>query len=334
MSGTRKRATIRDVAEATGLSISTVSYALRGLQTSKKTQDRVRRAADELGYEADPIARALSSGKTGLIGVLCGSLEDLWQQRFAAGIGRALLAREHHALIMDAAGDPNREAALARKLRDQRVDGLVVCPLDPAAKLWAKLAEAIPVVTVGDALAGGGTCGVLFDNRSGVRLALEHLHALGHRQVALLTSTSESTPDRPSDRRTAEEAARLGLTLSVVPTSHALPSATEAAHRILASPDRPTAVLCLSDSIAYGVYAAAAELNLRIPRDVSVVGYDNHPVSALLTPPLTTVDWDLDRIISAVTDLILAGVEDEHFHKRITQRPSLREGGSTGRPPR
>src|SRR5438132_7782165 len=89
----RKRATLREVAEATGLSQAAVSYALRGMQVSEGTRERVRRAAAELGYEAHPIARALASGRTGMVGVLCGSLEDLWQQQLAAAIGGAVLAR-------------------------------------------------------------------------------------------------------------------------------------------------------------------------------------------------------------------------------------------------
>ena len=82
----RKRATIREVAEVTGLSSAAVSYALRGIQTSEETQERVRRAAAELGYNVDRIARALASGRTGTVGLLFGSLEDLWQQLLGVGI--------------------------------------------------------------------------------------------------------------------------------------------------------------------------------------------------------------------------------------------------------
>ncbi|WP_049574968.1 LacI family DNA-binding transcriptional regulator, partial [Nonomuraea sp. SBT364] len=181
----RKRATIREVAQATGLSPAAVSYALRGLQVSEETMQRVRAAADELGYEADPIARALASGRTGMIGLLCASLEDLWQQSLAVGISRGLREKNRYALILDAVGDPGRERALAQQLRDQRVDGLIVQPLDPAAAFWPELCESLPVVAIGDSLAG--TAGeVVFDNRRGVTLALEHLRALGHRRVGVL----------------------------------------------------------------------------------------------------------------------------------------------------
>ncbi|GAA2572847.1 LacI family DNA-binding transcriptional regulator [Actinomadura fulvescens] len=332
MPSRRKRATIREVAQATGLSPAAVSYALRGIQTSEETQERVRAAAQELGYEAHPIARALASGRTGMVGLLCGSLGDYWQQSLAVGIGRELLARDRYALIVDAGNDPDRERVLARQLRDQRVDGLIVQPLDPSAELWAELAETIPVVSIGDALRGDHSQGeVVFDNRRGVTLALEHLHALGHRRVAVFSPTLASTPDRPADVHVNAEAERLGLTVDLIVAPQSLPEATEVAIRVLAGRDRPSAVFCFSDSIAYGVYAATRELGLAVPGDVAVCGYDSHPMSALLTPPLTTVDWDIDGIVAAAVRLIVEVIDGTPRHRRVVREPALRVRASTGR---
>jgi LacI family transcriptional regulator len=331
----RKRATIREVAKATGLSPAAVSYALRGLQVSEETIERVRQAAAELGYEADPIARALASGRTGMIGLLCGSLEDLWQQGLAVGIGRSLRDKDRYALILDATGDPIRERRLAQQLRDQRVDGLIVNPVDPASPHWADLAEDLPVVSIGDGLRAAQTPGeVVFDNRRGVTLALEHLRDQGHRTIAVLTPTRPSTPDRPADVHVTAEAERLRLDIDVVSAPHALGAATEVARRVLSAQARPSAVFCFADSIAYGVYAAAAELGLAIPRDLSVMGYDDHPVSRLLTPGLTTVNWDLDGIVRAAVRLVVAAVDGTATRRRrIVQAPDLRDRGSVGPPP-
>lgn len=330
----RKRATIRDLAQATGLSPAAVSYALRGVQTSEETQERVRRAADELGYEAHPIARALASGRSGMVGLLCGSLEDLWQQSMAVGIGRGLLARERYALILDAAGDPARELLLAQQLRDQRVDGLIVQPLDPAAPLWQELSDTLPVVSIGDSLRGGRSAGeVIFDNRRGVTLALEHLHALGHRRICVLTPTRPSTPDRPAEVHVNAEAERLGLEVSVVTSPQALADATAVAVEVLSRAAPPTAMFCFSDSIAYGVYAATRELRLAVPGDVSVAGYDDHPMSALVTPPLTSVDWDIEGIVRAAVRLVVGSIEGKTRRRRIVHAPGLRTRDSTGPPP-
>ncbi len=127
-----QRVTLRDVAQESGLSTAAVSYALRGLQVAIETQQRVRDIADRLGYRADPSARALASGKTGNIGVLCGSLEDIWQQSVAAAFGGGLLEQSRHALIVDSSGSPELEETLARQLVDPRVDALIVLSVDDA----------------------------------------------------------------------------------------------------------------------------------------------------------------------------------------------------------
>ena len=186
----------------------------------------MRKVAEDLGYEANPIARALASGRTGMVGILGPSLEDLWQQRWSPQAGRALLARDHFALIVDAGGDPDRQRMLATQLRDQQVDGLIVSPVDPSDGFWAELAESLRVVSIGDARRGAAVVGeVLFDNRTGVRAALEHLHALGHRRIAVLRPPGSPTTDRPAEVFVGAEAERLGLDVLVLtrPTSSRRP---------------------------------------------------------------------------------------------------------------
>ena len=322
----RKRATIREVARVTGLSPAAVSYAMRGIQVAPQTVERVRAAAARLGYEADPIARALASGRTGMIGLLCGSLEDLWQQSLAVGIGRGLREHDRYALILDAVGDPARERELAMQLRDQRVDGILVQPLDPAAPFWPELCSTLPVVAIGDSLRGSAA-EVVFDNRRGVTRALEHLRERGHRRVGVLTPTRPSTPDRPADVHVMAEAGRLGLDIEMASAEHGPAAATRAARELLTRA-RPSAVFCFADSIAYGVYAAARELGLSIPDDVSVLGYDDHPMSGLLTPRLTTVDWNIGGIVRAAVRLMTEAADGRGERRRVVQRPTLCERDS------
>ena len=328
-----KRVTIREVADAAGVSPAAVSYALRGIQVSEETQERVRKVADEMGYEANPIARALASGRTGMIGILGPSLEDLWQQRLVAEAGRALLAHDRYALILDAGGDPARQRALATQLRDQQVDGLILSPVDPSDEFWSEIAESLSVVSIGDALPGRGAAGeVLFDNRSGVRCALEHLHALGHRRIAVLRAPGSPTNDRPAEVYVGSEADRLDVDVSVVSSPYELDEATEVARAVLTSDHRPTAAFCFSDSIAYGVYAAARQLELRIPQDLSVIGYDDHPVSILLAPPLTSFSWDTERLVEVAVGMVLGAIDGHpRRRRRVVIEPALRERASTAR---
>jgi LacI family transcriptional regulator len=329
-----KRVTIREVADAAGLSPAAVSYALRGLQVSEETQERVRKVASDLGYEAHPIARALASGRTGMVGILGPSMEDLWQQRLVAEAGRVLFERERYALILDAGADPERQRILAAQLRDQQVDGLLVSPVDPSDPFWAELSQTLAVVSIGDSLVGGAAAGeVVFDNRRGVRHALEHLHGLGHRRIAVLRPPGSPTQDRPAELFVHSEAQRLGLEVRVVTAPYELGEATELAHGLLSAPGRPTGVFCFSDSIAYGVYAAADQLGVRIPDELSVIGYDDHPISALLSPSLTSFDWDSKRLIEIAVGMLLAAIDgDSTVRRRVVIAPELRDRGSTAPP--
>jgi LacI family transcriptional regulator len=328
----RRRVTLKDVASETGLSPAAVSYALRGVQTSAETQERVRQAAERLGYTGNAVARALARGRTGLVGVLSGSLQDLGEQRFVASLGHGLERRDLHMVVADARGDPARERQLARQLADQLVDGLVVSPLDPSDASWADIGAALPVVTVGDALAGPTVGEVLFDNRAGVSLVLEHLHGLGHRRVAVMTPSRPSTPARPAERVVAETCEALGLDATVVNSHHSIEDATRTAATLLGRSPRPTAVFCLSDSIACGVYAAAVACGLSIPGDLSVAGYDDHPIAQVVAPALTSVDWGTPDVASAASALLAAAVDGrprrgERAHVRVA--PALVHRDST-----
>ncbi len=334
MSPSAKRVTLREVADAAGLSPAAVSYALRGIQVSEETQERVRQVATDLGYEAHPIARALASGRTGMVGILGPSLDDLWQQRVVAKAGRALLSRERYALILDADGDPARQRTLAAQLRDQQVDGLILTPVDPSDAFWAELAQSLAVVSIGDALVGAETAGeVIFDNRRGVTAGLEHLHGLGHRTIAVLRPPGAPTTDRPAEVYVGTEADRLGLDVRVVSAAYELHDATGVAREALSASRRPTAAFCFSDSIAHGVYAAAHELGLAIPGDLSVIGYDDHPVSALLAPPLTSFDWDSDGLVEAAVGMVLAAIDERPRRRRLVIEPQLRQRASTASRP-
>jgi LacI family transcriptional regulator len=326
----RKRATIRELAAHTGLSPAAVSYALRGVQVSTETIERVRLAADEIGYEADPIARALRGGVTGMVGLIVGSLADFWNQELVRAVQRELRVGDRHTLVADADGEPGRELDLARRLVDHRVDGLIVSPIGPAGGDWEVIAGRVPVVTIGDPLPGVPTAGeVVFDTDRGVSETLEHLHALGHRRIAVLSWALETSPGRRAERAVTAGARALGLDCRLVACAYSLNGSRPLAVDLLAASDRPTAVFCLSDSIAYGVYHACAELGLRIPDDVSVVGFDDHPISRLLQPALTSTAWGVESVAASAIELLLAALGGSDVRQRRLVTPSLAVRAST-----
>ncbi len=326
-----KRPTLRQIADETGLSVAAVSYALRGERVSAATIDRVQAVADEIGYTADPVARALRGGRTGTVGVLVGSLADFWQHTLAHAMQRELRAHGMQTLLADADGDPGQELDLAGRLVDQRVDGLIVAPVGPAGGAWSELSARIPLVTIGGRLQGAATVGeVVFDQTSGVNQMLRHLHALGHRRIAVLSWAFGISPDRPTEAAVREQAAALGLECEIVPCAYSLDGSRPLALEVLGRSDRPTAIFALSDSIAYGALHGCRELALDVPGDVSVCGFDDHPLSRLVAPALTTVSWDTDRVARAAVGFLVAHLADQPGEQRTVVEPRLVVRASTG----
>ena len=331
----RQRPTIRQLAEYTGLSPAAVSYALRGMHVSAETEERVRRAAEELGYEADPIARALAGGETAVVGLLVGSLADFWNQELVRAVQRELFDADRSTLVADADGEPARELELAQRLVDHRVDGLVVVPIGPASGGWSSIAAQVPTVTVGDALPGVTPAGeVVFDNERGVEETLRHLGELGHRRVTVLSWAVETSPDRRAERAVSAIASALGIDCDMVACAYSLNGSRPLALELLRGPDRPTAVFCLSDSIAYGVYAACAELGLSIPGDVAVAGFGDHPISRLLAPPLTSTVWNVEQAAECATRFLIQAIEADGPQATLREvvAPALAARASTGSP--
>ena len=277
----RKKPTLKDLAELTGLSPAGAHYALRGERVSPETVARVRDEARRIGFRSDPVARSLRGGASGLVGVVGGSLHDYWHLHFASELGRRLRDDGRQMLLADAGGDHRTQVEAAARLLDHRVDGLVVLPVDPLSADWREIVERVPTVSVGASPLPPPSGSVRFGAPAGIRLMLEHLRGLGRRSVLVLSPGIHSLPATDG--------------VSVVECGFSTADAAAAAERALDAEIRPTAIFCLTDAIAYGVYAACRRRDLSIPEDISVAGFDDHPLSELLHPALTTVEWDTPR---------------------------------------
>ncbi|GAA4121350.1 LacI family DNA-binding transcriptional regulator [Nocardioides fonticola] len=331
-----KRPTLQDVADAVGLSPATVSYALRGQRGSAETRARVQAAAEALGYQVDPIARALANGRSGTLAVLCGSTRDTWHRALATDLVRALIARDRRALLTDADGDADRERALLDLLAEQRADGLLVAALDPFAPHWEEVARSTPLVAIGDRLAEAPSASaVVFDNAAGFALVVDHLAALGHRRLLVLLPERPSTPDRPAETSVREAARARGLTVELlrVPPAGADPDAP--IERVAAALVRTgaTAVFCLSDGYAFDVLRAARRSGLRVPDDLSVVGFEDVEEADLVGPGLTTVSWDHEQVVETAVTMLLDALDHHTGPSVAVIAPRLVVRGTTSRPP-
>jgi LacI family transcriptional regulator len=186
-------------------------------------------------------------------------------------------------------------------------------------------------VTIAGRLPGAELAGeVAFDQTAGVGEVLRHLSALGHRRIAVLSWAVTTSPDRPTERAVREQSAALGLDCELVPCAYSLDGSRPLALEVLERPDRPTALFCLSDSLAYGALHGCRELGLSVPGDISLVGFDDHPLSRLIAPPLTSVNWSIDRTARAAVGFLVDHLAGEPGERRTVIAPSLVVRDSSG----
>jgi DNA-binding LacI/PurR family transcriptional regulator len=327
--------TIKDVAEAAGVSIATVSRALHGLpRVSEATRQRVLAAAAELRYVASPSAASLASGQTNAIGVVA-PFVNRWY--FAAIVHSAeeRLRKAGYDLLLYSLGTDahERRRAFSGTLLRKRVDGVLVLGLHPTADEAAALsAVGGPVAIVGAEVAGWAS--VRIDDVGTARCAVRHLLDLGHRRIGFIGGEDPLHTRMPAERRAGYRAELASAGLPAAPELEAVGGFTvsggyDAAQRLLAVPEPPTALFAASDEMAMGAVQAARRLGLRVPEDVSVIGIDDHEMAELLD--LTTVAQPVVAQGVLAAEMILTALtEPERPPPAVTVPTELLVRGTTG----
>ena len=322
-------ATVRDVAEAAGVSTSTVSRALAMPHMVKpETRERVRQAADQLGYTPNKAARGLITGRTGNLGLILPDLTNPFFPSVVKGVQAWARDLDHAVFIADTDEDPGAEAGLVRALAKQ-VDGLILCsPRMSDDDLRSVLSQTC-IVLVNRRL--GPAPAVTFDNAGGMRQAVAHLEALGHRHLAWLAGPRTSWSNR--ERTRALKAAATASSLKLTAVGHFPPSfegGVAAADQVIAA--GATAVIAFNDLMALGVVSRVNARGLRVPDDLSVVGVDDIPMAGMSNPALTTVSLPKEQAGRTAVTLLLSLIEQPD-----SQTPARRElpaqlivRGSTG----
>jgi LacI family transcriptional regulator len=323
---------MEDVARVAGVSVATVSKVVnQRYGVAQGTIDKVTEVIESLGYEASLGARSLRSHRTNVIGVLVAEFEP-FSTELLKGVSAAI-DETGYELLAYSGGHHGRSVGWERRslsrLGGTLIDGaILVTPTVVSAP-----AE-IPVVAVDPHTGPAGIPTVDADNLAGGVAATEHLLALGHRRIALLGGREdlESARLRENGFRQAMAAAGVPVDPELVRVGGYRPeTASGPALELLSRPDRPTAVFAANDISAIRTIEVAHELGLRVPEDVSVVGFDNVPESVLCSPSLTTVAQPLHDIgTTAVRMLVelLAGRQPDPSHVRLPTRMLARD--STG----
>jgi LacI family transcriptional regulator, repressor for deo operon, udp, cdd, tsx, nupC, and nupG len=316
------RVTSVDVARRAGVSQSTVSLVLSGKgagRISAKTEALVRATAAELGYRPNVAARTLRTGTARTVGLVVTDVTHPFFGPVLRGAQAAAWRAGYAVALVDVANDPDRERASFEALRAGPADGFMFFTIDPP--------ESSGEHVVAIEVEPPGMASVRVDTDRGTELALRHLLDLGHTRIGHLGSWL----DAETFHRRRDTIARMlgdGVPHETAPFNYG--EACRAALRLLDA--RPTAVFCDDDVLAGGVYLAARERGLRIPGDLSVVGFDDLPFARVFEPPLTTVRIDPEALGAGAFEVLLDLMEGRAAHARVLP-VELVVRGSTAAPP-
>lgn len=322
--------TLRDVAQASGVSISTVSRILdeRTPASRSETAQRVRRIAEQLGYRRNVFASSLRRGATATIGVLVPRLTDTVMALMFQAIEEAAGRRGYFAVVATCGDEPDDERRAAETLLDRNVDGVILATARLDDELPASLrSRGVPHVLVlrTDRVSPSS----LGDDETGGYLATRHLLDLGHREIALVTGpwfTSSARDRRSGHERALREAGVAIDDERILSVGYGIDDGIRAGRLLLDRPDRPTAIFAANDNLAVGVLTAASGLGLRIGEDLSIVGYNDIPLVSRLPVPLTSVRTPFEQIAATALELLLAptdrGPEMRHALPTLIPRDS------------
>lgn len=309
----RARATIRDVAEHAGVSVATVSKVInQRYGVAAETTARVQAVISELGYEASLVAQSLRNHRTNVIGILVADLEP-FSTELLKGAADAIRGSGFELVVYSAGGGTGDMVGWERRYLS-RLNGTLVDGAVLVTPTVVEVRYGAPVVAVDPHTGPTEFPTVDADSLRGARLATEHLLSLGHRRIALLAGREDlqSAKLREQGYREALAGAGVPFVESLVRVGgYDAELARSAAHGLLNDPQRPTAVFAANDITAIATIEVALALGLRVPEDVSVVGFDNIPESALCTPPLTTVSQPIRTMGERAVEMLIRLIRDQ-----------------------
>jgi DNA-binding LacI/PurR family transcriptional regulator len=330
--------TIRDVAQLAGASVAAVSSTLNGsrsqtIRVSQETRERIFNAAAQLGYVSNPIAKSLATGKTGVVGLMLPYAQAFVDQNpFCMTVMQGFMnkAIEHRLNVMLYTASNDGSGADAATMVDLRVDGLVLVMPEEDSPLISKLEKGNVAYVSVLRKPKLGAWTVNSDDYGGARLATKHLIDLGHRNLVHLAGGPTVMTTEPRRQGFLDQARESGVVASVVDANFDWVHGYTAAMHIFGSHSRqsPTGVFAANDLCADGVLRALRDLHIRVPEDVSVVGYDDTTQTVTTQPKLTSVHMGIDEMGSTALELLLSrleGREVEDHQPVLPTRLTIRE---------
>jgi len=338
----RPKRTLKAIAETMGLSVTTISRALRNEgEISEKTRKQVVKVAKKMQYRPNMLIKGMQTGKTGNAGVMVPPYNPYWS-KVLNGVHDGLIAGNYAVLSAWNQGDEKESKDFVleqiHRLIDRRVDGFILWPKVSetfGAHLDELQSRELPVVTIDHKLDFADS--VETNEELGAELVVQHLYKLGHRRIVHIAGSQQWSWAKLRWECFKNQVAKCpGLTCMVVETEYD-EQAPEIVRKVLLSDPRPTAILACSDTVAFEVYTAASELKIKIPHELSVLGYsDTHKFGQLINPPLTTIKQDPYKMGVCAANILLDRMNDKNTNEkreRVRVSCELVVRGSTSKPP-
>lgn len=335
------KTTIYDIAQAAGVSIATVSHVLNGKgKISKERREQIIRIMDEMNYKPSAIASAMTSKRTYTLGLLVPDISNPFFAEIARAVEDEGQRLGYSVFICSTDNKDEKTARYAALLRQKSVDGVIVgTGLSELAALDPLLRKSIPVAFIARDFPAEDIPSVVIDDYAGGAAAAAHLIDLGHRRLAILAEPDTISSSRERVRGFQETAAAAGIAVAdeLVLTASELRDGKLQAVSLLSMEQshRPSAIFCCNDILAIGAVQAARELQVRVPYDCSIVGFDDTILASVTDPPLTTVAQPIVEMGRAVVQLLVRCMEQpEEPRRRIVLPPQLLVRQSTMAPVR
>lgn len=305
------------MAQRAGVSIATVSRAVNGISTvAPELAQRVWDAIKEVGYVPNTQARALVSGRSRLLGLVVSEITNPFFPELVQEFENLAVEQGYEVFIGSTSYDPVRTEALIRRMLQRSVDGVAIMTFGIEQELIQKLVDrAFPLVFV-DAGPDLPNIRVLkVDYGEGIREAVQHLAALGHRSIAFISGPLHMRSAVARRDGFLKSMAELGLTVPpehLVEGTHTMEGGIRATENLLKLQELPTAIVCSNDMTAIGVLHGLHRTTQGVPADVSVIGFDDIHLTQFMLPPLTTVQMSCKHLAAAAVQALRAGIEPEH----------------------
>jgi LacI family transcriptional regulator len=335
--------TIFDVAEKAGVSHSTVSRVLNNkTNVNAGTRERVLRAMEQLGYVGNVHARSLAGGASHVIGLLVDHLNTGYTDELIRGIDGALEAHDYNLMLYTTHRQKTREVAYVTKMTQGFADGLIlIVPRNEKAYLETLQQRRFPYVLIDYQGYNRHVPSIITTNKKGGYDATAYLLETGHRRIGFITGEMAygCAPERLAGYRAALEEHHLVFDPALVSEGNFLqPQGYLCAQQLLTLPQPPTALVVSNDVMAFGAMEAARDLGLRIPVDLSIIGFDDIPQAAHMHPPLSTVRQPLEEMGRSAVNLLfkyiaqpLAEIERVELSTRLVLRESCQSPASARR---